>query len=66
MQVEQLQNDGVLPAKVTAVSYIKQVENEMFDRVTLTARSFIAVLQKAAYLKAVKIPPKAWYVIFST
>ena len=67
MQVEQLQNDGVLPAKVTAVSYIKQVENEMFDRVTLTARSFfIAVLQKAACLKAVKIPPKAWYVIFST
>lgn len=41
MQVEQLQNDGVLPAKVTAVSYIKQVENEMFDRVTLTARSFL-------------------------
>ena len=37
------------------------------DRVTLTARSFfIAVLQKAACLKAVKIPPKAWYVIFST
>lgn len=51
--------------EAAAVSYIQQVENEMFDRVTVTARSFTAVLQKAAYLKAANMPPKAWYVIFS-
>lgn len=52
--------------EVTALTYTKQLDESALQRVTLTARSFPAVLQKAFALQGARIPHKAWFWIFST
>ena len=51
--------------EVTAVTYTKKLNEDTIRTITLTARSFPAVLDKAENLVAANIPQKAWYVIFS-
>ena len=51
--------------EVTAVTYTKQLSTETLNCITRTARSFSEILHKSISMKGAKIPPKAWFVIFS-
>ena len=51
--------------EVTAVTYTKQLSTETISCITRTARSFTEILHKSISMKSAKIPPKAWFVIFS-
>ena len=52
--------------EVTAVTYTKTLGPDAIQRITMAARAFPEVLQKAERMKAANIPVRAWYVIFST
>ena len=52
--------------EVTALTYTKQLNEKTINCITVTARSFPEILRKSICLQAAKIPPKAWFVIFST